>query len=114
MNEEVGNGFPQNMFRQMFTKLLGLNLLSRYVIGNEDIVAAGVLVKPDNGVSDPGVCVERAPDFIQLHAVAMKFDLLIAAADVFKLSTRKPSRHVAAAIHLLAGPERVSDKARFC
>src|SRR5689334_2839662 len=41
----------------------------------------------------------------------MKLDLLIAAADVFNLSGGKPSRHVSAAIHLLAFAEWVKNKA---
>src|SRR5262245_3595059 len=101
------------MFRQVFTKLLGLELLSRDVICNQGIVAASVPVQPDDTVSDLRGCVERTPDFVQLHPVAMKLDLLISATDVFNLSHCQPSRHVSAAIHLLALAERVSDKALF-
>src|SRR5215216_4899121 len=93
----------------MLAKLLGIDLLSRDVICNQNIREQHY-----DTISDVGVFVERAPDFIQLHAVAMKLDLLVSAADVFNLSGCQPSREVAAAIHLLAIAERVSDKARFC
>src|ERR1051326_3563986 len=102
------------MFRQMFTKLLGLNRLSRDVICNQGSVAAGTLMQPDDAISHRGVFVERAPDFVQLYTVAMKLDLLICAADIFNLSIGKASREVSGSIHLLAFAKRVSDEARIC
>src|ERR1044072_5939195 len=93
----------------MLAKLVGIDLLSRDVIRNQNVRA-----QHDDTVSNVGVFVERAPDLIQLDAGAAKLDLLITAADVFNLSGRQPSREVSASIHPLASASWVSDKAFFC
>src|SRR5690349_22404450 len=97
----------------MSTQLFRIELLSRDVVRNEGIVAPRVSEQPDDAVSYLRMPVERAPDFVQLHAVAMKLDLLISATGVFKLSICEPPRNISAAIHPLAVAERVSDKALF-
>src|ERR1700753_2352947 len=113
MDEEVRNGLFEDMFRQVFTQLLGVDLLSRHVICDPSIVAARVPVQDDYAVSYLTESIERPPDLVQFHAVAMILYLLISATNVFKLSACESPRHVSASIHLLAVAERVIYKALF-
>ena len=89
-------------------KLVRRHVAGRHHVGDQAPDTGLVLARDDGGLRDGGMAGQHRLDLARLDAEAPDLHLRVRPAQVLQFSGRQPARHVAGAVHPLAGrPERV-------